>query len=297
MLLVLVMVFSIMTRAEALRTSLVPKNAQFVIHVDVQKFVATRLKDILLDSKLNHFKQAIRQAEKIAKIDFFKDIKGVTFLGLGPLDDEPIVAISGNFDKDHLISLLHLEDSTTETAYDKFTLYHWDGNEYGVFAADDLLVVGNNKYKIQNVLDAYSGKSAQFSGTPMAAKLSQKPADAFLVAAAENVSQIIGDKEASAVLKKANMLLLVAQESSGLLHLSLTLDTDSLESAENIKKITDGLLAMAAMHEEVSSKIEALKSINISRSGNAILLEISGDPQEMFGLLLGIGGTGGPLDF
>jgi len=289
MLLVLVVVFSLEARAESLRTSLVPKNGLFIIHLDVQKFTTTRLKDILLDSKLNHFKQEIRRAEKIAKIDFFKDIKGITFLGLGPLDDEPIVAISGKFDKDHLISLLHIEDSMTETAYGKFTLYNWDSKEYGVFAEDNLIIVGNNKYKIQNVLDAFSGKSEHISGTPMSAKLQQKPDSAFLVAAAENISQILGDKEASAVLKKADLFLLIAQELNGQLKLSLSLDTDSPESAQNIKKITEGLLAMAALHDEVSSKMEVLKNLHISQSGSTVLLEVSSDPEEIFKLFLGIG--------
>jgi len=56
MLLVLVVVFSLEARAESLRTSLVPKNGLFIIHLDVQKFTTTRLKDILyLIFIISHF--------------------------------------------------------------------------------------------------------------------------------------------------------------------------------------------------------------------------------------------------
>jgi hypothetical protein len=276
------------TGDESVQTSLIPDNAVWVVHIDVNKLSATQFKDLLFGDH-NRFQREVRKVERIAKIDFFKDIKGITILGMGVSDDNTVVAVSGRVNKDWLISLLGMEESLREIQYDNFTLYNWDRREYGVFARDDLVLVGGDKYAIQNVLDTLSGKRKNISG-PLLSKLKEWPQDAFLMAAAEDISAIAeGDDIPSVVLKKTGMASFIAREKNGMVNLALSLDTESLETAKNVHKIVDALFVMASMHEDVRIDKSVLNAIDISLQGKVVRMEVNGAPEDLFRLIFGLG--------
>lgn len=156
--LLFLLVFPLKVKADALQVSLAPEDAKWIIHIDIEKFASTQLKEVLFESSLPKFRKEIRKIEKIAQIDFFKDMSGVTILGMGDIDKEPVIAFSGNFDKDHLLSLLNLSESLQEIKHGSFTIYKWDSHEFGVFVNEHQLLFGENRAAIEKILDTIAGK-------------------------------------------------------------------------------------------------------------------------------------------
>src|SRR5512139_3744923 len=78
-------------------SSIVPEGARWVAHLDMEKFVATQFYGQL--EKSGTFEMKSRDIERWLKIDVPRDVKGLTVFGLGPDDEQIVIAISGKFDR------------------------------------------------------------------------------------------------------------------------------------------------------------------------------------------------------
>lgn len=257
--------------ASPLRASLVPAEARWVIHIDVARLAETRVKALLYEDSERGIGRAVRVMERVGKIDLLRDISAVTIVGLGSRENDAVVALEGKIDKDYLLTLMELERSPEKIPYGKFTIYRWGHGEYGVFTADKLTLIGGSLQTIQLVLDTWEGKGKSAADTPLLAKFKSASSAAFMVASANKLSALTKNDEGSTILKKAGAAFLQLEEEKGLLKLNLVLETDSAETASNLAKVADGLLAIASMRGEPSSHgIDVLKDLKISQEGNVL---------------------------
>jgi len=257
--------------ANTLWTTLIPADARWVIHIDVARLAETRIKALLYEDSGGGIGRAVKEMEAAGKINLLRDMSGVTIIGLGPEEKDTVVVFEGKVDREYLLSLIKLEKSTREIPYGKFTLYNWGSAEYGVFASDNLTLIGGNARTIQAVLDAWEGKGRAATGSPLLGKLASVSPGAFMVASTNNISALTRDKESSAILRKAGAAVLHLGEEKGIVKIRLVLDTDSAETASNLTKIVDGLIAMQAMGGEKPPRgIDFLKDLKISREGSVI---------------------------
>jgi hypothetical protein len=264
--------FPLAAAAQNLQTALVPAEAKWIIHLDVARLAKTRAKDFLFGDSVGGIGNATRKIERIAKVDFLKDMTGVTILGLGPREDDTVVAFAGKLDKDYLLALIGLEKSAKEIPYGKHVIYNWDSDMYGVFVSDRLTLAGGNPETIRLVLDVMEGKRKSAAGAPLLAKLKSAPADAFLTAATENLSSLAGDRDASTFLKKTGAAFLNVTERGDILKLDLVLNTDSAETAANLARVADGLIGLQAMRGGRPSEnaFDLLKDLKITPEGSVL---------------------------
>jgi hypothetical protein len=254
-----------------LRASLVPPEARWVIHIDVARLAETKVKALFYEDSGSEIGRAVRLMERVGKIDLLRDMSGVTIVGLGPDDKDAVVAFEGKIDKDYLLALIELDKSPQKIPYGQFTLYKWGSHEYGVFVTDKLTLIGGNDRTIRAVLDTWEGKGKSAAETPLLAKFKSASPGAFLVASTPNLSALTKDDEGPAFLKKAGAAVLQVEEVKGILKLNLVLDTDSAETASNLAKIVDGLIAMESLGRGRSSRrTNLLTDLKISREGNVL---------------------------
>ncbi|MBE0713603.1 MAG: hypothetical protein IH583_14620 [Candidatus Aminicenantes bacterium] len=143
-----------------LPTSIIPDGARWVAHLDMEKFITTKLFEYLdKDGKLDI---KSRDLNRWFKIDVPKDITGLTIFGLEPGDKQAVFAVAGRFDKARLLTLLDLAEDHTETAYGAYTLYSTGSDEYGAFINDGLIVFSESRPAIEKVLDTAAGKAKKF---------------------------------------------------------------------------------------------------------------------------------------
>lgn len=277
--------------AESLQTKLIPEEANWLIHVDVEKFAKTELRDIFNDRMKNKMGKEIREIEKTADIDFFTDITAVTAIGMNSDDDEPVIAFSGNLNKAHLLSLLKEEETPEEIQHGKFLIYNWDHDEYGVFIHDRLLLISENRQGLEKVLDTFIGKGKNISATSLEPRLNALSPATFLIAAANNISGMTDDDDndfGAVILKKTKMAFFTAQEKESKLKLKLSLQTDSPETAKNMEGMVTGLKSFLAMHEKIDPEWDLLKNMKISVDGRAVWLESESPVEELLHVLQGL---------
>ncbi len=283
----LIAVISPVFSTEGLKKNLVPEEAKWVVHIDVEKFARTQFKEVLMKKSHYPLEREIFGIEKAANINFFEDITAVTIIGMIN-DDEPVIAFSGNLNKDHLLGLLK-EEKHEEIQRGQFLIYKWGGNDYGTFINNRLLLISENKYSLEKVLDTFAGKAKSISGT-LDSKLKSVSPHTFIFAAANNISEMVKDEDdfPSLILQKTESLFFTASEQDNTLKLVLNLQTDSPATAKNLVDMAQGLKAFLAMSDKVNPEWDVLKNLKIGIKGDTVLVASESSSEGLIKVLMGM---------
>jgi len=285
----LVLMFCCQLKASSLQKSIVPAEALWVVHVDLVKFKASRLGDIVLN-KIDALglEDEIGRFQKQFKMDLVNDIEGVTVIGLGKDEKDIVACLKGNFNQDFLLGLLGMEDSHQEIPYGKYTLHNWDKDEFGAFVDDDLVLFAQKKNALTRVLDVISGKKADISSSSLMAYLKKVPSNAFVSAMVKDISAIAKEETDVFVFKKMKSALLTLAEVKENLDLRLDFMVDTQEDANNIENAIKGLIALANMHlSEEDSALRIPKNIVISTKKNKVQIGLVYPTEDLVNILLG----------
>ena len=278
--------------------SVVPDGARWVAHLDMEKFVATSLYGYL--DKDGKFEVKSRDINRWLKIDFPKDVTGVTVFGLEPgAKEQVVVAVAGKFDKARLLTLLDLDEDKTEKPYGAYTVYSTGDDGFGAFVNDTLIVLSESAAAIEKVLDTAAGKAKDFAASALSASLKDVPSAAFLSGVLPDLSGLGKEINQSKVLDKASGLFFLAQEKQDILQIRLQITADSPESAKNMADVAQGLIAMGKLggNEGEMAKISSLlDGLKVKLEGKVLRLDFERPSKEIADLLSQGHGFHGLLD-
>jgi hypothetical protein len=268
-------------------SSVVPDGARWVAHLDMEKFVSTKLYEFL--EKDGTFEVKSRDVNRWLKIDPAKDITGVTVFGFGPGGKgQIVVAVAGKFDKARLMTLLDLDEDHTETPYGAYTVHTTGGDGYGAFVNDGLIVLSEDRLAVEKVLDTAGGKSKSFTGSALSASLKDVPATAFLSGVLPDLSRLSDMNSQSKILEKASGLFFLAQEKQDALQLRLQVTADSPENAKNMADLVQGIIAMGRLggnDEDMARIASLLEGLQVKQDGKVLRLEFERPSREIADLL------------
>jgi len=279
-------------------STVVPEGARWVAHLDMEKFVATKLYGFL--EKDGKFQIKSRDLDRWLKIDVPRDITGVTVIGFGDgTKGDAAVVVNGKFDKPKLLSMLALDEDHKEIAHGAYTIYSTGDDEYGAFVNDNLVVLSESREAIQSVLDTAAGKTQNFAKSSLSASLKEVPAGAFLSGVMPDLTGLSRMNSQSKVLEQASGLFFLAQEKQDTLLVRLQVTAVSPESAKNIADIVQGIIAMGRMggNEGDMAKIASLlDGLQVKLEGKVLRLDFERPSQEIAELLSHGRGLFGILD-
>jgi hypothetical protein len=278
-------------------SSIVPEGARWIAHLDMEKFVATKLYEFL--DKDGKFEIKSRDLGRWFKIDVPKDITGVTLFGLGPDDKQAVFAVAGKFDKAGILALIALDKDHAETPYGSYTLYSTGSDEYGAFINDGLLVFSESRAAIEKVLDTAGGKGKTFVGSELSESLNGIPSTSFLSGVLTDLAGLSKEISQSKVLDKASGLFFVAQEKQDTLQIRLQITADSPESAKNMADVVQGLIAMTKLggdQGDMAQIASLLQGLQFKVEGKIFKLDFERPSREIADLLSHGHGTKGLID-
>jgi hypothetical protein len=279
-------------------SSVVPEGARWVVHLDMEKFVGTKLFGVL--EKDGKFEMKSRDLDRWLKIDVPRDITGVTVFGFNKGDKgDAVIAVNGKFDRAGLLAMLAKEEDHKEIAHGAYTIYSTDDDEYGAFVNDNLVVLSESREAIQSVLDTAAGKAQNFAKSPLSASLKEVPAGAFLSGVMPDLTGLSRMSSQSKVLEQASGLFFLAQEKQDTLLVRLQVTAASPESAKNMADIVQGIIAMGRMggNEGDMAKIASLlDGLQVKLEGKVLRLDFERPSQEIAELLSHGRGLSGILD-
>jgi hypothetical protein len=266
--------------------SAVPPDAQWALYIDVQKLISSAMFKALVDEKETAKIQG-KADEFLGKlrIDPRKDLKGVTVFGLGK-EDDAVVALSGKFDRAYLIGLIKAEAAHKETAYGKYAIYNWDGDDFGVFAADDLVLLGENEQSIKQALDSLEGKKRD-AAPPVLARVLKESPNALIVGAVSNISGLVGEHDKPVILTKMKSAGGSLTEKGENLSLEVSIIAESSQVAKDVEQAIRGLIALANLQLKDADAQAFAQAIKIIVDGENVRINAAYPLNKLIGLLHG----------
>jgi len=276
--------------ASTLQKSIIPEDADWVIHFDVEKFSSTRFGDQLLNNEnIFGLTQKNVQFHDKYQIDILKDINGVTVYGFGKDEENTIVCLRGNFDQAYLLGLLAEEDSHKEIQHNNFTIHVWDHHEFGAFVEDNLALIAQNETAIKKALDVIAGKKANITTSSLMSYMNEIPSNVFFTALARDISELAEHDTDVFIFKKTESALFTLAEEKEDINLRLNFSVKTLEDAKNMESVIRGLVSLAKMQMEEAQRdiLLPLEEIGISTEGKKIQVELFYPVQELIDIVLG----------
>jgi hypothetical protein len=263
-----------------LPVSVIPDGASWIAHVDMEKFVATRLYEYL--EKDGRIQIKSRDITRMLKIDLFRDITGLTVFGFGPGHKRAVFAAAGKFDKNRLLTLLDLDEDHREIPYGGSTIYSMDDDEFGAFVNENLIVFGERQGDVEKVLDTAAGKMKNFGSSKLHEAFKNNSAGAFISGVVENLSGLDREIGRSRLVGKASGVFFSARENQDALEVRARVSADTPESAKDMADIAQGFIAMIRLgqghegHEGGGDRAASLlQGLQIKLEGNTVGLEIN----------------------
>ncbi len=278
-------------QAEALQKNIIPADATWVVHIDVERIFSSRFYTRIAGQegwdKIE--KQNARFVKKF-KINLLEDITAVTVFGKGKDEDTTVACLYGKFNREYLLGLLEMEDSHQEIAHGKFTIHNWDDREYGAFAGDRMVLLGKNESALKESLDVISGEADDITKSRSAALFGSVPTDSLLAGIAHNLSSLTTGPKMPRLFRKAESAMFHVSEKGKDMLFGAEMSTASPEDADNIEQIIKGLMALVDMHrEDVPEGVHVPEDIKITKSGNNIRMEMSYPTEDLIKLIAGKG--------
>jgi hypothetical protein len=285
----LVLLFCCKIKASTIQKSIIPAEAEWVIHLDLERFTATQLgKYLMKEEDALQLVKKNSQFKKRYQINLLKDIEGITVFGLGKSENKTAICLRGNFDRDYLLGLLAEEESHREIPYGKYTIHNWDSHEYGVFADEHLALLASNEEVIKLALDVIAGKKANVASSPLNSYLNEIPSDAFFAAMAKDISALAEGASKVFIIKKTETALFTLAEEKENINILLNFTVKTLEDAKNMESVVRGLISLANMQLGESRKeIRIPEDVKIETKGQKVLIEISYPTKSLLDIALG----------
>jgi hypothetical protein len=286
---ILAMFFCCELATANLQKSIIPADASWVIHFDLQKFAATQIGNHLI-----HEQDALglgkknSQFKKKYQIDLLEDIDGLTVFGLGKGEENIVACLQGNLNRDYLLELLGAEESHKEIPYGQHIIHNWDGDEYGAFASDKLALIGPNLDTVKLTLDVISGKKPNIGTSPMNDYIKEIPSNAFMAALATDISSLAEGGSKVFVIKKTESAMFSLAEIEENFNMRLNFTVKTLEDAQNMENVLRGLISLANMQlEEMKTGFKVPDDIVIATKGKKVFVEMSYPAKALLDIALG----------
>ncbi len=241
--------------AAPFRLDTIPQDAKWAARVDVERLKETRLGRMLLD-ELNREKPAAQLAavEAVFRFDPRKDLSSILVYGSGASPEQGVALIRGTFDEDHLATLVQANETYEKYRYGSHVVHSWidekPGSErlFGCFHPSGALLLSQGRETLKTALDVLDGKKPGLSAEDPFARLIGDGSPVFFLAAADLADLDSLDPDA-AILKKAAAARIAVGETGDDLEGTLRLTTRTLESARQVQKVLEGMLAFARLND------------------------------------------------
>ena len=234
-------------------------NANWLARFDCQKFhkslagevLKNQIEELNLETKLKDF----------AIVFGFKpleDVRSIMLYGEGRDRDKAVLLIEGKFDKFRLTSLIETNPQFQEIAYNNITILQWQEKIVGdsgtteetimcgCFYKDELILLSSGLPALKNAIDVLNGTQKSTSN-----ELFKDPllydSNAYFQLAVADISQLVGSQPDAAIFKQTEQLIIGVGQDSENVFAEVSLKAKSQKTAENIRKMIDGIIALFSL--------------------------------------------------
>ena len=292
---IIILVLSATAIGGALHKSEVSHDANWIVHADFESFNKSTIgKLIRAELSAQGIEQKLQSFATIFSFHPLDDVRDVTLYGRGQDKEKAVVLIDGRFEKEKLIAAVRMNEKHDEIPYGDIILHQWLDEKkdeentqmmYGCILKERLVVMSSGLDAVKQAVDVINGSAKNAAGRLFSLE-SKANEGVFFQAMATNVGKIIGQQEGAAVLRKADELGLILGENDKKIFCSIGLSAKTVDVAQNVKKMLDGMIALTLLAGEDQPKLaEFAGHLEPSCEGNTVRLRFELDSQSVFDFL------------
>ncbi|MCD6392636.1 MAG: hypothetical protein J7M40_03930 [Planctomycetes bacterium] len=282
--------------AGGLNKNIVSGDANWVAHVDVERFNNTEIGRII--------RRHLDKAGELQKLEAFKavssfnpldDVRNVTIYGTGKEKENAVAVIHAKFDKETLLNLLGQNATHKEVKYGKYQIQSWiddkhKGNEaerqYGSFHGKDTVVIGSGLDAVKKSLDVLDGEAKNARQKKVFRLLKKAPEGAVVVAAANGLGKMAEQWDQAVMLKNTNQSCLLIGENEGAFYIDLKLDATSPKTATELTQMIQGLIALLNLAGNDQPEVAKLAAaIKLTTKKKLVHVHFEKDVEEIAAVL------------
>ncbi len=277
--------------AKPFNPTMVPPNAFWVAHVDVEAALASTLGRFAIERGGAHLAAELDEVKAALGLDPRTDIKGVTAFGLSEDDDEGVAIITTTASVDNALAMAIARGEHEEQVVDGLTVHRFDDAGFvvlpGANESERLVVVGEDAGMIvaavRNLREP--GQGIDFAKSAV----TRGPGENSLVFFhASKIAQGLDVEPLSVVMQRMEGVRVDVGERQGKLVAEVDVLSRTDEDAQNISQMVSGLLAMArfagGQDPETAPFIDLLNGLSQATDGRTVSLRLSVDPARLIEL-------------
>jgi hypothetical protein len=265
-------------RGGELKPELVPAQATWFAHLDVEKLLASQvgaklLEEIKADVQLTAQFDAIQNT---VGVDLRKDIKGLSLFGPDTQKDRGVMVFRGPANTDKLLTVIKANPSHEELAEGDLTMHKWTDkghDNYGFILPGGICVISGYAEAARVTAQVMHSGQGGLTAESTLGGLAKSGADCILHAAVDGQVGLPGGQPQAAVLKKIVAADLKLNERDAKVSAELTLLADSPASAAQLADVVRGLIAYGQLAEDLAPQWKQLAlAAAVAQSGTQIKL-------------------------
>jgi hypothetical protein len=296
-LIVSVLLAAVPLQGGPLLKSRVSADANWVVHADYDLFnktiigqlIRAELASLDLEEKLQDFKT-------IFSFHPLDDVRNVTLYGSGHDREKAVVLIEGDFDQETLVGLVRMNAEYEEIKYGDVVVHSWvDENRkypgkagqrmYGCVPKDHLVVMGAGLEALKQAVDVLNGSAAN-AADGVFDQGALETTGAFFQVAANGVGDVAEHQHHAALLKQTDKLGVAIGEVEGMFYADLILSAKSQETAQNLKKVLEGMIAFLTLAgSERPVLAELARKLELSTADNVVAIHFESDSAAIISFL------------
>lgn len=286
----------------AVDRSIIPAEAQWLVHLDVQGLLNSRLfseaqereTDLDFDNNRDYQEMKARLG-----IDITKDVDSVTIYGL-PRHPEAVVFMAHSHrDLDEVMVRLSVLAPRTDVEVDGLQLSRWappEGNKtvYSYLArhADSderILLVAQDANDLVIGIEALRGESATLDDGDSELGVSATDGAILQVSADGQLADWADVEPASNIAKLVRSAVVEFGENSSAVYAHVTVETASAADAARVTQILQGAMALASLASEMEKQLKdllpLLQGLKFHADGSTLTIHFEHDLDDLIAML------------
>ncbi len=233
-------------------------DAVWVAHLDIEAMLDSKMGKAMLDALEDepHASRLESFTEKTG-MDPTEDMVSITLWGRSFTPGDGVAVVRGEINHKKLLKLLDDVKDHAQFKHGEHTIHQWtqkpegkhdDGTRFGAFHGDELVVFSRHRKEIEHALDVLDGKADAQSDLAANKRVLPDPSEGvWLQAAAVDIRLPKHLPPQAAALKDMHAASMAMGETRGQVYLDITMSFDNKRTADQLRQMGQGLLAMGQM--------------------------------------------------
>lgn len=255
----------------------VAKDSKFVMHLDFDAIRTSKLgSTVIKQAREEEGEERIDAMKEIIGFDPFTALKSMTMSGNGE-EENGLIVLKHAAETKKVLSFIKLEEDYRPTEYKDHTIHNVgkvDGERgYISFVNTSTAVIAPSRELARDGINLVNGKGAAKKLPGPIGEISKKAKAPFMMGYADldGLEDVIEDPTVNDMAREAMM---VVGESGDNLVMSVQVVAQSVETAEHMHNMVNGLIGFAALGQEDNPELkDLLKALKVSRKESTITVD------------------------